>query len=70
MSIADQIEAMRSNQTLKEQLTGIQDLTAAQDEYKKLLEQGLIHKKEYNLAPINILGTSLPGQTTYKIELS
>lgn len=69
MGITDAVEALRQNTKIIEKLSAVQDLGVLQREYHRQLAQGLVTKREYNLAPVNVLGVSIPGQTTFKINI-
>lgn len=69
MNIATQFESLTANKDLAEKLAVVQDLKQFQDQYKRMVVDGLIQKKEYNLAPVNVLGAAIPGQTTYRFTI-
>ena len=69
MSIAMQFEALIANKKLETKLAAVQDLGKFQDQYNRMVVDGLIKKKEYNLAPVNVLGAAIPGQTTYRVTI-
>lgn len=68
MSITEVVERLRQNEQLIEQLNALQRMDRLQSTYLHELDQGLFKKRGYNLAPVNVLGASIPGQTTYKIS--
>jgi hypothetical protein len=69
MSISKRIAELAANKDFASQLTGHEETQRFQDEYRSLLQKGLIKKKKYNIAPINVIGASTPGQTRFKIYI-
>ncbi|MHB1403431.1 MAG: hypothetical protein ACYCWB_13625 [Thiobacillus sp.] len=69
MSIAQEFEMLVTDKDLAEKLAAVQDLKQFQDQYTRMIADGLIQKKEYNLAPVNVLGVAIPGQTTYRVSI-
>lgn len=69
MSISAGIENLVSDKEIATQLAGFQACQQFQQAYSRLLQEGIIHKRQYNLAPVNVLGASIPGQTTYQLAL-
>ncbi len=70
MSLSDEFLRLVDDQKLQQKLRDVQNLEGHRLMYSQLLAEGLIHKKHYSLAPVNVLGTNIPGQTTYRLELS
>lgn len=70
MSISDEFAQLVDDRQLQQKLKDVQNLEGHQRMYSKLLAEGLIQKRHYSLAPVNVLGTNIPGQTTYQVELS
>lgn len=70
MSISDEFARLVDDRQLQQNLKDVQNLEGHQQMYSKLLAEGLIQKRHYSLAPVNVLGTNIPGQTTYQVELS
>lgn len=68
MDIAKQFEQLVTNSDLEARLASIQDIRAFQEQYRKLVVDGVITKRSYDLAPVNVLGASIPGQTTFKLN--
>lgn len=66
MSITAEFERLIADNDLKEKLAVVQDLQGFQQFYNKMREDGLVQKRQYSLAPVNVLGTNIPGQTTYR----
>lgn len=69
MSITAEIEQLVSDNQIATQLAGFQHIQEFQQVYSQMLEEGLIQKREYNLAPVNVLGAIIPGQTTFRVTL-
>jgi hypothetical protein len=69
MSTAKNIAELIANKDFASQLIGHEETQKFQSEYRSLLQKGLIKKKKYNIAPINVIGASTPGQTKFKIYI-
>jgi hypothetical protein len=69
MSITSEFEVLIADNELMTKLATIQNLQQFQELYKQMLGNGLVQKRQYNLAPVNVLGTQIPGQTTYRVVL-
>ncbi|MBU3697280.1 hypothetical protein [Dechloromonas sp.] len=69
MSITAEIEMLVSDNQIATQLAGFQNVQEFQQVYSQMLQEGLIHKRQYNLAPVNVLGATIPGQTTFRVTL-
>lgn len=69
MSVTTEFERLIADNALATKLAAVQNLQQFQQLYMKMLEDGQIQKRQYNLAPINVLGTNIPGQTTYRVVL-
>ena len=69
MSVTAEFECLIADNELAAKLATVQNLQHFQQFYTKMLEDGLVQKRSYNLAPINVLGASIPGQTTYRVAL-
>lgn len=69
MSIAAEIERLVSDNQIANQIAGFQNARQFQVAYLQMLQEGIVQKREYNLAPVNVLGANIPGQTTYQVAL-
>lgn len=62
MSIVEQVELL-----LSEKKADFQQTQTLQNEYRQLLDAGIIQKKGYNLPPVNVFGvgnTSVASKAT------
>lgn len=66
MSIESQFATLQINHPLSQTLTEVQDLSAFQQEYRRALETGLIAKRSYNLAPVDVVGVCNPQTVAHK----
>jgi CobQ-like glutamine amidotransferase family enzyme len=69
MNIVDQILALQNNEKIIQQLDEQENFLAIKKQCHQLLGTTFVHKKGYNLAPLNVLGVSHPNQSTFKISI-
>ncbi len=68
MTITEQIQALRNNQSLIKKLDAVENMHNIKKQCEDLTGVAIV-KKGYNIAPVNVLGVTYPQQTTFKISI-
>ena len=67
MTLTAGIELLTKNKELEGKCAAVQDLRKFQEQYNRMVADGIVQKRPYSLAPVNVLGAAIPGQTRYRV---